>query len=441
MTRTDDRTPAYNLKVVLQITGIKPDTLRAWERRYGLPQPERTAGGHRLYSHHDIEMIRWLMARQEEGMRIHQAIELWRSMEEGGRDPLAETSPLLAEDVPERPAIVSGVHLDEMRHAWVAACMNYDEPGAERILAQAFALYPLESVCLEVLQVGLREIGDLWFNGKLTVQQEHFASSLALRRLDALLTAAPPPTRPDRVVVGCPPDEEHVFSPLLAALFLRYRGWDVVYLGANVPQMYLERTVRSTGASLVILTATQLKTAANLQGVAQFLQGTHTPVAYGGPIFSRLPGLRTRIPGYFLGEHLSGVVQAVENILLAPPRLQPVEMLRSDYQRTLADFRARNKHIQVQVWENLQNKPIDHHELDIANEYLCQNIIAALALGNMDFLQPELKWVEMLIQNYGLSAHFLPDYLNIFIQAVKTQMPDTGQLISEWLIAHKDEWS
>ncbi|MCA9937221.1 MAG: MerR family DNA-binding transcriptional regulator, partial [Anaerolineales bacterium] len=38
------------MKVVVQETGLKPDTLRAWERRYGVPSPERTAGGHRLYS-------------------------------------------------------------------------------------------------------------------------------------------------------------------------------------------------------------------------------------------------------------------------------------------------------------------------------------------------------------------------------------------------------
>ena len=57
-------TPIYNLKVVVQETGIKPDTLRAWERRYGLPNPARTEGGHRLYSQYDIDTLKWLSARQ-----------------------------------------------------------------------------------------------------------------------------------------------------------------------------------------------------------------------------------------------------------------------------------------------------------------------------------------------------------------------------------------
>ncbi len=65
---TNDDTPIYNLKAVVQETGLKPDTLRAWERRYGsLPEPNRTGGGHRLYSQQDINTLKWLLARQDEG--------------------------------------------------------------------------------------------------------------------------------------------------------------------------------------------------------------------------------------------------------------------------------------------------------------------------------------------------------------------------------------
>jgi DNA-binding transcriptional MerR regulator len=74
-----DETPTFNLKAVIQETGLKPDTLRAWERRYGLPSPKRTPGGHRLYSGRDIDMLKWLIARQEEGLSISRAVELWRA--------------------------------------------------------------------------------------------------------------------------------------------------------------------------------------------------------------------------------------------------------------------------------------------------------------------------------------------------------------------------
>src|SRR4030042_4721348 len=64
----DDRRGSFNVKAVVRETGLKPDTLRAWERRYRLPRPERTAGGHRLYSQRDIDCLRWLAARQTEGL-------------------------------------------------------------------------------------------------------------------------------------------------------------------------------------------------------------------------------------------------------------------------------------------------------------------------------------------------------------------------------------
>ena len=87
-------TPAYNLKVVLKETGLAADTLRAWERRYGLPVPQRTQGGHRLYSERDIHTIKWLMARQAEGLSISRAVDLWNENLASGLDPLAGLAPL-----------------------------------------------------------------------------------------------------------------------------------------------------------------------------------------------------------------------------------------------------------------------------------------------------------------------------------------------------------
>ncbi len=70
----------------MQETGLKPDTLRAWERRYGIPEPDRSGGGHRLYSQHDINTLKWLLARQEEGLSISRAVALWHSLMDEGRD-------------------------------------------------------------------------------------------------------------------------------------------------------------------------------------------------------------------------------------------------------------------------------------------------------------------------------------------------------------------
>jgi len=87
--------PRYNMNLVLRETGLKADTLRAWERRYQLPQPERTQGGHRLFSDYDIATIKWLQSRLMEGMRISKAVDLWRETESLGTNPLENNNTLI----------------------------------------------------------------------------------------------------------------------------------------------------------------------------------------------------------------------------------------------------------------------------------------------------------------------------------------------------------
>src|SRR5512144_3031414 len=112
-------TPAFNLKVVLKETGIAADTLRAWERRYGLPLPQRSAGGHRLYSQRDIETIKWLIKRQAEGFSISHAVDLWKEQVASGADPLAGS--VSSAFVP-----TSSASLEALRHDWLAACFKFD---------------------------------------------------------------------------------------------------------------------------------------------------------------------------------------------------------------------------------------------------------------------------------------------------------------------------
>jgi DNA-binding transcriptional MerR regulator len=260
---TLEETPTFNLKAVVQETGLKPDTLRAWERRYGLPQPARSAGGHRLYSQHDIDILKWLIARQEEGLSISRAVDLWQQLVEEGKDPFWEMA--AEEEGLAGPAPLEvGDTLAQLRASWVEACLEFDEPRAEYVLAQAFALYPPKTACLELLQKGLSQLGERWYQGEVTAQQEHFASALAMRHLEALIGINPPPTRSGRILIGCAPEEEHAFSPLLLALLLRRRGWDVVYLGANVPIDRLEGTIAHVEPDLVVLTA-QMLAAASLR--------------------------------------------------------------------------------------------------------------------------------------------------------------------------------
>jgi MerR family transcriptional regulator, light-induced transcriptional regulator len=289
--------PIYNLSLVLQETGIKADTLRAWERRYNLPQPHRSQGGHRLFSEFDIETIKWLIARQNEGMRISRAVHLWREIESDGQDPITSMSGQISPP----PSITEQVSISLIseRARWIQACLSFNEPAAEQVLNQSFAQFSMETVCIQILQSGLAEIGSLWYQGSASVQQEHFAAELAVRRLYSLISAAPQPNRSGTILAACPHGENHTFSTLLITLLLRYHGWNVINLGANVPAERLKDTVEKMTPNLVIMSSMRLVTAAALFETALLLKELGIPMAFGGRVFTTTPGCIQRIPGYY----------------------------------------------------------------------------------------------------------------------------------------------
>ena len=320
-----------------------------------------------------------------------------------------------------------------LRQSWVNACLAFDEYQAEQLLSQAFALFPAETVCLDVIQKGLAEIGEGWYRGRVTVQQEHFASALALRRMEALLISTPSPTRPGRIMVGCPPDEEHTFVPLMLSLLLRRRGWEVIYLGANVPIRSIEATVGVVRPNLVILTAQQLYTAASLLEMAEVLYSERVPVAFGGLIFTEVPDLHRAIPGYYLGDKLEQATAAVEQVMASLRPVPAQRLVGYDYKETVEHFRGRQTLIESDVWEQMQQHMPKRH-LATANLSFGRAIIAALSLGDVNYLDPDIDWIEGLLVNHNeMPAAALDAYLDTYYDAVVRHLGKSGYLVIEWM--------
>ncbi|MGD2079173.1 MAG: MerR family transcriptional regulator [Chloroflexota bacterium] len=428
------KTPTFNMKAVVQETGIRPDTLRAWERRYSLPNPDRTTGGHRIYSQRDVDTLKWLMARQEEGLSISHAVDLFNRLEEEGQDPLlasAYGSPVDSADQLTR--IGAGDSINEMRDAWLTACRAFDEPAANRILAEAFALFPVEQVCVELLQKGMAMFGQGWYEGEATVQQEHFASALAMRQMDALLAASPKATRPGKVLLGCPPEEEHTFGLLLMAVLLRRRGLDAVYLGANVPTEQLALTIESVRPRLAIFLAQHLISAAELGQVGDFLADEQLPLAYGGRIFLENPSLRGRIEGHYLGDDLLGAASEAEKLVGRSERPTPVEPLPEEYGAALNHFISRRAALESALTTTLAVGGQAPDQFASAGEFLTRNVTAALKLGDIDLVTPEVEWIGGLLGKRQLDPELLIIYLAAYRQALIDTLDERGQIIIDWL--------
>ena len=207
----------------------------------------------------------------------------------------------------------------------------------------------------------------------------------------------------------------------------------MVYLGANVPLNKLNDAIQTSKPDLFISTAQQLYTAANLYEVAQFLQSEHIPLAYGGLVFNLLPSLRDRVPGYFLGESLDGIVQTIEHILVSSPEIPKVVQVKDEYNQAAAHFKEFQPLIAAQIWEQLQHKGMKENHLEIANEFLGRDIQAGLILGNMNLLRYEMDWLAGLLQTHAIPRELLPEYLAIYLGAVEANLDQRGGPVVDWL--------
>jgi MerR family transcriptional regulator, light-induced transcriptional regulator len=426
-TEMADDTPLYNLKAVSNEVGLSPATLRAWERRYGMLKPKRTPGGHRLYSRQDIEMLKWLVERQNEGLSISRAVEMW-NMGVESRQPMTRQ---VATPVP-----VSGMGesmLDELREKWLSACLAFNGQAANLVLDQAFALATPETICYEVLQKGLVQVGEGWYRGSISAQQEHFTSAIAIRRLHALMTATTPPTRSGQILAACPPGEEHDFILLLVSYLLRRHGWDVVYLGANVPMIDLDDTLHYTSPMLVIASAQTLNAAASLRRMSEYLASIQVPLAYGGGIFARIPEAVQSISGHYLGGVLAQVPLMIEHLVTARPALPKGQPITIEYRRALAAFRQNEALISNAVAEPLRVGGLASTYAQIALENFTRLVVSALSLGEIKYLDHSIAWLNGLLENHGLPGSLARQFYGVYLEAVERLLGEGGSMITQWL--------
>lgn len=297
--------PLFNIKAVVQQTGVPADTVRAWERRYGLPLPERTPTGRRLYSADDIAAIRWLRERTAGGLTISQAIQQYQSL---GTTAPAPLTPVVAEKQ------TTPIATNDL----LPALLAFDESQANILINQAFALYQVEDVCLQILHPALRAIGEQWLRGEALIAQEHFATHLIQRRLHALLAAYTPTVSRGRIVIACTAEEQHEIGILILSVFLVRRGWQVIYLGANVPQSDIVQVCVRLQPLLLCLSATNQHTAQSLIATAAAvaaLPGQSPLIGFGGAPFNQHSSLRAQVKGHFLGLDAQEAVTKIETLL------------------------------------------------------------------------------------------------------------------------------
>ena len=220
--------------------GLTPDALRAWERRYGLLKPRRTEGNRRLYSRVDEARVRLMQRYIEQGAPAAHAAEM-----AGAARLTVDVG--TADSIPSHE--VRGAHED--LHAALDA---FRETEAQRVLERLFAAYSRVAVIGGVLLPYLRDIGDRWEHGHVTVAQEHFTSGFLEARFLAMARGWDRGTGP-LALLACPAGERHVFGLQSFGIALHDLSWRIVCLGADTPLDMVLDAARAVSPDLVVLSA------------------------------------------------------------------------------------------------------------------------------------------------------------------------------------------
>jgi DNA-binding transcriptional MerR regulator/methylmalonyl-CoA mutase cobalamin-binding subunit len=268
----------YTIKEAAIRAGVSIPLLRAWERRYGIVEPARTASGYRLYDEASIERLRAMRHLVASGWSPSQAA---RHIETAGV-PLATVA---ASTTTERAVEAETPSASDLADAFVHAAAALDEVRIERLLDDAFASGSFERVVDDRLMPALRALGEAWAAGIVSVGSEHAASHAVLRRLAASFDAAARSTGDRPVLVGLPPGSHHEIGALAFAAAARRTGQSVVYLGADVPvASWLEAARRTNARAVVIGVPTAADRAATEVVIDAFAQAdAGLLVAVGGP--------------------------------------------------------------------------------------------------------------------------------------------------------------
>jgi DNA-binding transcriptional MerR regulator len=215
-------------------SGVSPELLRAWERRYGLLRPTRSQGGLRLYSLDDLERVRLMQHHLGRGLAAAEAASL-------------------AADQPS-PASGAGSVLADGKGDLTEAVAAFDEARVHAVLDSLLATATIDTVLATVVVPYLHELGERWERGEASVAEEHFASAVLRGRLLGLARGWGRGLGPV-VVLACAPGEQHDLGLIAFGLALRARGWRVVYLGPDTPIAGVADAARAADAVLVVVSA------------------------------------------------------------------------------------------------------------------------------------------------------------------------------------------
>jgi len=254
----------HRIHRVAKLTGLSKDVIRVWERRFGLLKPTRGANRYRNYSDEDVTLLRFLKEQLDAGSSIGELAKL-------GREELLGRARASA----PRVSFVDNTFSRLLREL-LSKLNPFDRVIFEKRLNGAVAVVPFEEALHGILLPLQEQVGQLWHEGHVNVALEHYVTKQIQQKIFSAMNQLPVAEFGAKVIVACPPGEEHDIAALAVAYRCRVRGCRVYYLGANVPIASLTNLCDKVKPDLTIIPFPLALPEANAAALVQSL--THEVV-------------------------------------------------------------------------------------------------------------------------------------------------------------------
>lgn len=261
----------YSIKAVSQATGLSIETLRAWERRYRIVEPNRDPNGRRSYHPEDVVRLRKLREATERGHPIGRLVRM-------DETSLAR---LLHEPEPRRQGAAASTFVERI----LDAARRFAAAECEQALTLAVSLMAPSRLIEEVLEPLLHEVGDRWHQGEFSIAQERLVSTTVRKHIGLILDVYDRTARRPAIVFATLPGERHELGLLMSAMLCASHGCKVHYLGPDLPAREIARFAAAIEARVVALSVVLMD---SLEHVPEQLDamreelGADTPIWLGG---------------------------------------------------------------------------------------------------------------------------------------------------------------
>jgi DNA-binding transcriptional MerR regulator len=234
----------YRMKAVSRMTGVRPELLRRWEKRYRLFKPQRAGNRYREFDEEDVQLLLYIRQQIDQGRSIGE-------LAAEGREAL------LRQFMPDAESAVQANKdqlnlLDEL----TAYIQQLNRTRLESRLAECMLHYPFMTLLNTVLTPLMHRLGDLYMAGRLSIASERLMTMLLQQRLFTMLQMAAPSPEAPLLLCACPPGEQHELGILAFAYAIQQDGWQICYLGADLPISALQHSCQQLQPALVALSFT-----------------------------------------------------------------------------------------------------------------------------------------------------------------------------------------